>query len=298
MSRRNLQIAGVLAIVLVVVVVVVVTQFTGGNSNPEPTPSTSPTASPGPSPSASPQAGTPVPTSDPTATPVPTPTSTPTPTPTPLPPDVAFMTIALLANEMGVPPSGIRLIAYEQDTWPAADLGCPAPGAFYAQVRTGGWVFILDINGVQNEVHTGESVAVIVNCTANRELMASAINVVDLAGLRSTREIEVGRRNSEGTFSLVATVTDPEVIQRLVDSLDLPISTNPEASCSPVFELVFITDGSRQPVEAICGGNTRLIRGGQSFWTGQDGTAPREFANLVGPLVSDLPIPTLPTASP
>lgn len=304
MPRRNIQVVVVVGIVAAILITVIVTLATGESQDaaPTPTPGLSATVPIGPTPTSGPTPtatqttpSTPVPSPTPTATP--TPTSTPTPTPTPEPPDIVFITMAFLAAELSAPASEFSLVSYEQAVWPSADLGCPEPGAFYAQAQTSGWIFFIERNSETTEYHFDETGEVIANCTTNRQAFESAINLVEEAGLAGASRIDIGRRTSSGDYNLVATIEDPDVIRQLVDILDLPIARTAVTECLPVFEVTLATAGGDQTFQIICSGNTRLIRGNQAFWEGMDGIAPAELASLIGPFVSGGPPPGLPSGS-
>ncbi len=253
-------------------------------STPRPTVTAGPTATPTPADTPTPQ---------PTATPSPTPLP-PTPTPTPVAPDSAFTAVFDLAERLSVGPNTISIDSYDQDSWTSSDYGCPAPGNFYAQVLVHGWNVSLSSGGQTYEYHTDETGDVIVNCTDNRALAEDAINIYGLAELSATTKIEFRRRVSTGEFELKSTVTDPDKIKAVADTLDLFISTGPAARCTEVFRVIFFTPSGEQTIGTICGGNSRLIRGDQAFWAGQDGEAPSEFGTIIGPYFADEPIPTLP----
>lgn len=155
---------------------------------------------------------------------------------------------------------------------------------------------MLEAGGESFEYHVDEATERTVNCTESLAQLASAVNIVELAGLRSTTEIEMRRRDATGAYALKTTVTDPARIKVIVDTLDVPVLPGPAASCLAIFQLVFVTPAGNQAISTICGGNTRLIRGDQSFWQGQDANAPPEFSTAIGPYFSDEPLPALPEA--
>ncbi len=182
---------------------------------------------------------------------------------------------------------------FEEGAWPSAAFGCPAPGQLYAQVAVTGWELVLLANGESYEYHTDENGEVVVNCTKNRQLAEGAVNIVERAELRTTTAIEM-RRFEAGQYVLKATVTDPEEINTIVDTLDVLLFPEPAASCTEIFRLTFSTANGPQTIGTICGGNTRLIRGGQSFWVGQDAEAPPEFSSAIGPYFARDPVPVPP----
>jgi len=154
---------------------------------------------------------------------------------------------------------------------------------------------LLTARGETYEYHTDEPGDVLVNCTANREIERNTINIVSRADLRTTTLIEMRRRSATGSFDLKSTISDPVAIKSIVDVLDVPMLLGPAATCTEVFRLVFITASGNQTIGAICGGNSRLIRGDQAFWAGRDAQAPKEFSSLIGPYFADEPLPTLPS---
>lgn len=269
------------------------------SDDPKPTVPPNPTSTPRPTATAVPTpTATPGPTATPSPSPTPRPTAVPTPTPTPQPPDAAFLAIFSLADHLNVPPNTIAITGYERSTWPSSAYGCPAPGNFYLQVVTNGWTVTFEVDGKSFEYHTDESGETAFNCTENFAQMANAINVVELARLRTATEIEMRRRDGTGEYALKATVTEADAIRAIVDTLDVPVLPEPAASCRAVFQVVFVTPSGNQTISTICGGNNRLIRGDQSFWGGQDANAPSEFSTIIGPYFSDEPLPAIPTAVP
>jgi hypothetical protein len=191
--------------------------------------------------------------------------------------------------------------SYEEATWPAADYGCPAPGTLYAQGEVSGWIIEIEHEGDVYEFHADAgdvSGDTLVNCTRNRALLEDAVNIVELAGLRATTKIEMRRLNAGGTYDLKNTVTDPAQIDAIVDGIDVPVILSAATACTPVFEMTFFTPSGDQTFRTICGANTRMLRGDQSFWGGMDAAVPREFGSIIGPYFSDEPLPVPPTASP
>lgn len=199
---------------------------------------------------------------------------------------------------MKIPPNTISITGYEQSTWPSSAYGCPAPGAFYLQVVSSGWTVTLEADEKSYEYHTDESGDALINCTENNARMASAINVVELAGLRSTTAIEMRRRDGTGEYVLKSTVSTASEINAIVDTLDAPVLPGPAATCQAIFQVVFVMPAGNQTIGTICGGNSRLIRGDQAFWAGRDANAPPEFSTIIGPYFSDEPLPLIPTALP
>jgi hypothetical protein len=75
---------------------------------------------------------------------------------TPTTPDPAANELArmVLSEALGIPPEGIQVLRAESVDWPDASLGCPQPGAAYAQVVTPGIRFTLEAGGRSYFVHT------------------------------------------------------------------------------------------------------------------------------------------------
>jgi len=64
--------------------------------------------------------------------------------------------IADAAARLGVPEEEIEIVEVTERQWPTSALGCPEPGAFYAEVITPGYLVILDAAGRTLEYHTDE----------------------------------------------------------------------------------------------------------------------------------------------
>lgn len=169
------------------------------------------------------------------------------------------------------------------------------PGTVYLPAEVSGWNVKMSANGQSYEYHTDESGDVLINCTENRDIERRTMNIVSRGDLRSTTLIEMRRRDGTGQFALKSTVTESSEIKAIVDALDVPVLLGPAASCIEVFRLVFVTSSGNHTIGTICGGNSRLIRGDQEFWAGQDANAPVEFGAIIGPYFSDEPIPVIPS---
>ena len=61
---------------------------------------------------------------------------------------------AQLSEEEGIAVEDIEVASTEQVDWPDASLGCPEPGAMYAQVITPGYRIVLEADGDTYEYHT------------------------------------------------------------------------------------------------------------------------------------------------
>ena len=127
----------------------------------EPTPEPIPITPP--EPPSEPSADTPPPTRPATTeTPAPQPGTSPLPkpgmspiSPLPRPPmPAASAAVAYLADELGITPQEVTILASDPVEWADASLGCPQPGMMYAQVVTPGYSFLLDAAGEHYEVHT------------------------------------------------------------------------------------------------------------------------------------------------
>lgn len=288
MPFRNIQFAIILSAVLMVIIV-----GCGGNSDPEATAGLNPTSTPRPTATSGPEpTATPIPTATPSPTPAPT--ATPTATPTPVEPDVAFQALFNLADSLEVPPNTISITSYSQSSWPTSALDCPGFGVTYSDGTISGWIVNLEVDGSPYEYHVSESGDTLVNCTENRALMASAVNIVELAGLRTATKIEMSRLTATGEYDLKATITVASEITSIVDTIDLLMLPGPAEDCQPSFQLVFFTPSGDQTIQTICRGNVQLIRGDQAFWAGQDALAPTEFGSVIGPYFSGDQIPELP----
>jgi hypothetical protein len=85
---------------------------------------------------------------------------------TPLPDNVQNLldtAKADLAQQLSIPLSEINLVMALEATWPDSSLGCPQPGAAYAQVLTDGFLIRLEANGIIHEYH-GDTNGQVVSC--------------------------------------------------------------------------------------------------------------------------------------
>ena len=78
-------------------------------------------------------------------------------------------------------------------------------------------------------------------------------------------------------------ITDPKVIDQIVAALDRELPLGPLARCSTAHMLRFhLDDGTVQSIGYGCDPeNPSTLRGGQSFWGGQQVEAPGEFNELL-----------------
>jgi putative hemolysin len=111
------------------------------------------------------------------------------------------------------------------------------------------------------------------------------INVVELAGLRDTTEIQILEFAMADVSGLAqrATISDAGVIARLVAALDVDIPLDPRARCPTTYVVRFVlSDGSVVDLGYGCGAEAiQILRGEQGFWQGLDGRAPDGFSVLI-----------------
>jgi hypothetical protein len=81
-------------------------------------------------------------------------TATPTPEP---PPQAALAAAKALAEQLDIPESEVKIVAWESVDWPDTSLGCPEPGMVYAQVVTPGYQILLLARGESFHAHTDRS---------------------------------------------------------------------------------------------------------------------------------------------
>ena len=158
---------------------------TTAEPTPEPFADTPPPARPAPTETPAPQTGT---------SPLPEPGMSPI-SPLPRPPmPAASAAVAYLADELGITPQEVTILASDPVEWPDASLGCPQPGMMYAQVITPGYSFLLDAVGEHYEVHTdlaGQSAVICERASGDlsdpeaafRRLLAHLIQTVPSLGL-------------------------------------------------------------------------------------------------------------------
>ena len=113
----------------------------------------------------------------------------------------------------------------------------------------------------------------------------ASINVVELAGLRDTTEIEIlefAMADVTG-FAHRATITDPGVIATIVSALDVDIQLGPRARCPTTYVVRFkLADGSAVDLGYGCGTEAlSILRGEQDLWQTMDGQAPDRFSVLI-----------------
>lgn len=69
--------------------------------------------------------------------------------------------IEAAANDAGVSPDVVSLLAYTEERWNDTSLGCPQPDGMYTQVVTPGYNVLVTIDGNQREYHTDMDAAVV-----------------------------------------------------------------------------------------------------------------------------------------
>jgi hypothetical protein len=62
-----------------------------------------------------------------------------------------------LSDFLSRPKDDIRVVSAEYVIWSDGSLGCPEPGAFYAQVEEPGYRIVLETDGVQFAYHANDS---------------------------------------------------------------------------------------------------------------------------------------------
>ena len=113
------------------------------------------------------------------------------------------------------------------------------------------------------------------------------INLVEQAGLNNSVMIEVmgfdldRSANESDPYVRRLTVTDPQVLDQLLEALDANLQVALKVECIPEYELFFhLQDGTVQEFGYSCSGAS-FIRGEQSFWEEQDFHPPERFDALI-----------------
>jgi hypothetical protein len=76
-------------------------------------------------------------------------------------------------------------------------------------------------------------------------------------------------------------ITDPQILDQLLDTLDTNLQVTLKVACIPKYELHFhLRDGAVQTFGYSCHGAS-FIRGDQDFWEGEDYTPPEQFDALI-----------------
>jgi hypothetical protein len=112
----------------------------------------------------------------------------------------------------------------------------------------------------------------------------NTVNVVTIANLRQTVEIEIGGFDATAAtpYPAIATITDPAVVAEFVDVLDTELVTGPAAACLDAYRLRFrLSDGTLQEFGFLCEPEPALLRSELPELAGQSIQAPKELAALV-----------------
>lgn len=118
------------------------------------------------------------------------------------------------------------------------------------------------------------------------------INVVQVADLAQTTQLEIAELVTEPQMDYVhrLTITDASSIHQLTTALDRDLPLGPRARCLGQFRLRFyLATGQVQEFEYYCEGGVSFLRGGQTFWRGQQVEPPAEFDQLIQHLLTTLP---------
>ncbi len=217
--------------------------------------------------------------------------------PTPSPPDALAQAKAMLRGKLGVNSDDILVLSAEQVEWPSTALGCPEPGVGYAAVIVSGWKFTLAHGDETYSYHSDESGSNVIECAepALEIEVGDTVNVVEAAGLGDTVVITISWFDaSSGDYEQISEVTDPGEIAKFISILDAPVHIVPSTECQPILEMTFEMPGRSETFQYICSGIDTLLRGGQSFWGGGDGVIPLEFGRIIGPHISNRPLPQVP----
>jgi len=116
----------------------------------------------------------------------------------------------------------------------------------------------------------------------------TSINLVSLANLRETTQIDLVRREdrnetTSARLELLFVFTDEQAIESLVNSLDKDLALIPHASSSSNHTLVFhLADGRTNEFDyASEMASSSYLRTGQKFGLGQDVIVPDSFNRLM-----------------
>jgi putative hemolysin len=136
--------------------------------------------------------------------------------------------------------------------------------------------------------------------TSDTPVPETWINLVELAGLVDTVDIEILESAAVEFSGYVhrLTVSDPDVVARIVAALDVPIQLRPvveDALCPGWYLLRFrLADGVVQEFGYGCdAGDTSALRGLQGFWQGQDAEPPAQFSLLIQEQLATSPMQTI-----
>ena len=126
------------------------------------------------------------------------------------------------------------------------------------------------------------------------------INLVDLAGLADTVDIEI-LESAAAKFSGYVhrlTISDPDTVAQIVAALDVQIRLRPaveDARCPGWYLLRFrLTSGAVQEFGYGCAaGDASVLRGLQGFWQGLEAEPPAQFSMLIQEQLAASPLQTI-----
>ncbi|MBN1259094.1 MAG: hypothetical protein JXB35_00295 [Anaerolineae bacterium] len=115
--------------------------------------------------------------------------------------------------------------------------------------------------------------------TATPETTPLPVNVVETGGLRDTAAISIYELDNDAAYTLRRTILNPEVIQRLVETLDAAIPAQPKTSCIPSYRIQFqLKGGAVTTLEIGCSSeDLSMLRGDLETLAGEDFTPPAAF---------------------
>ena len=236
-----------------------------------------------------PQFATPTPTPPEKDDYVPANTPTPEPTPTPEVPGFGGLFMAELSNKLGIKPSNIKLVSYEDTIFNDSSLGCPEPGKLYAQVLTPGWKILFKANGSSYEYHSNIDGSYYINCTSLNNL--ETLNVIESFNLYNPKKVDIFRLN-DGQFLPLKKLNKDE-IKTFVDSLNSPIKIIEKENCTFLYKITFIFNDRNVNLFSICEDGKKYgefeISENNAF------ELPDIFMNLIGQYSSLLSFPGRPS---
>jgi hypothetical protein len=122
-------------------------------------------------------------------------------------------------------------------------------------------------------------------------IVSTDVNIVRLAGLTGTSQIDVFQFDSEAgsaPYVLKLSVTDDATIGRIIAALDTELRTTLKVECIPEYELIFhLPDTSQETFGYTCDPDgPSFIRGDQAFLDGEDYAVPEEFDEIFLELIA------------
>tara|TARA_B100000941_G_scaffold206745_1_gene150951 strand:- start:2924 stop:3781 length:858 start_codon:yes stop_codon:yes gene_type:complete len=236
-----------------------------------------------------PQFATPTPTSPQKDDYVPANTPTPEPTPTPEVPGFSGLFMAEISNKIGVKPSNVRLISYEDTIFNDSSLGCPEPGKLYAQVITPGWKIVFNANGNIYEYHSNIDGSYYIDCTSLKDLETE--NILESFNLNDSESIDIYRLKNGQFFPLIELNGDER--KTFLNSLDNPIKIIEKENCNFLYKISFVFNDRSIDLFSIC-------EDGKKYGEFKDSEKkafelPDIFMNLIGKYSSSLSFPGKPS---